>query len=142
MTDSAPTDDINDVFDNLVMSEDRQSQQGYQEGFSKGRSEENIEAYHLGYHRGAEVGAELGYYLGIINTYAENEDEMIYNAVKDKSLIHDINKLEIDITNFPTTNSNIFDINEGLESIRALFKKICSRLKLNCKHFKTDALSF
>lgn len=40
--------DINDVFDQILLSEERISEEGYKSGFEKGVSEGNLEAYHLG----------------------------------------------------------------------------------------------
>lgn len=40
--------DINEVFDSILLSEERISQEGYKQGFEKGVSEGNLEAYHLG----------------------------------------------------------------------------------------------
>ena len=40
--------DINDVFDQILLSEERISEEGYKLGFEKGVSEGNLQAYHLG----------------------------------------------------------------------------------------------
>lgn len=40
--------DINRVFDNILLSEERISEEGYKQGFEKGVSEGNLDAYHLG----------------------------------------------------------------------------------------------
>lgn len=42
--------DINEVFDSILLSEERISEEGYKQGFEKGVSEGNLEAYHLGKH--------------------------------------------------------------------------------------------
>lgn len=43
--------DINEVFDSILLSEEKISEEGYKQGFEKGVSEGNLEAYHLGKHR-------------------------------------------------------------------------------------------
>lgn len=40
--------DINDVFEQILLSEERISEESYKQGFSKGVSDGNLEAYHLG----------------------------------------------------------------------------------------------
>lgn len=40
--------DINNVFDQILLSEERISEEGYKQGFKKGVTEGNLEAYHLG----------------------------------------------------------------------------------------------
>lgn len=41
-------DDINDVFEQILLSEERISEEGYRSGFERGVTEGNLEAYHLG----------------------------------------------------------------------------------------------
>jgi hypothetical protein len=41
-------DDINDVFEQILLSEERISEEGYRQGFDRGVTEGNLEAYHLG----------------------------------------------------------------------------------------------
>lgn len=40
--------DINEVFDQILLSEERIAEEGFKQGFEKGVSEGNLEAYHLG----------------------------------------------------------------------------------------------
>lgn len=40
--------DINEVFDQILLSEESITEEGYKKGFEKGVSEGNLEAYHLG----------------------------------------------------------------------------------------------
>lgn len=39
---------INEVFDQILLSEERIAEEGFKQGFEKGVSEGNLEAYHLG----------------------------------------------------------------------------------------------
>lgn len=39
---------INEVFDQILLSEERIAEEGFKQGFDKGVSEGNLEAYHLG----------------------------------------------------------------------------------------------
>lgn len=56
----AVSKDFNDVLDDIVLGEEKESKSSYDEGFRAGIEAGNIEGYHLGYHRGAELGRELG----------------------------------------------------------------------------------
>lgn len=40
--------DINDVFEQILLSEERIADEAYKQGFDKSVSEGNLEAYHLG----------------------------------------------------------------------------------------------
>jgi flagellar biosynthesis/type III secretory pathway protein FliH len=40
--------DVNDAFDQILLSEERIAEESYKQGFEKGVSEGNLEAYHLG----------------------------------------------------------------------------------------------
>ena len=40
--------DINDAFEQILLSEERIAEESYKKGFEKGVSEGNLEAYHIG----------------------------------------------------------------------------------------------
>lgn len=40
--------DVNDVFESILLSEERVSEEGYRKGFEIGVRDGNLEAYHLG----------------------------------------------------------------------------------------------
>lgn len=127
--------DINDIFDEIALCEDRLSEEGYQKGFEKGKSVGNTDGYHLGYHRGAELGAELGYYYGVLQTYSKSEQ----NTERQQKSIGTVLKL---ITDFPQTNDEHADILGLADAIRAQYRKTCASLKINGKYPESDQLSF
>ncbi|XP_071051583.1 protein LTO1 homolog [Onthophagus taurus] len=137
MTDINENDaDINEVFDNIVFSEDKLIEEGYSEGLEKGKNEENVEGYHLGYHRGAEVGAELGYYLSVAESYLKSSEKLSEKVLKSlKKLVDEVNK-------FPNCNNKDVDILSELDNIRSLFKKTCALLKVDAFYPELDNLSF
>lgn len=126
--------DINELFDDILLTEEIQEEEGYKEGFKDGQTSGNTEGYHLGYHRGAELGAELGYYLGIANFHlpTTTSDKILKNLTNLKSLINC----------FPTTNSPEVDLFVAAENIRAQFKKVCALLKIDGKFPGADKLTF
>ncbi|XP_031637565.1 protein LTO1 homolog, partial [Contarinia nasturtii] len=94
---SSSKQDINDIFDDIALYEDRISEEGYQKGLEAGKSIGNTDGYHLGYHRGAELGAELGYYYGVLQSHLNSER----NTERQQKSIDAVLKL---IADFPRTN--------------------------------------
>ncbi|CAH0552938.1 unnamed protein product [Brassicogethes aeneus] len=130
--------DINDVFDDLLLSEEKVIEKAYEEGFNKGINQGNPEGFHLGYHRGSEFGAELGYYAGVVETYMKYLEKAGTNERVHKT-IDILNKL---IKHFPIVNDHNADIIELMNEIRANFKKLCAQLKVNLSYPDLDELSF
>lgn len=126
--------DINDIFDDIVLTEENHVQEGYEEGFADGISGGNTEGYHLGYHRGAELGAELGYYLGVVEVYLKIN--------KIEKILTNLNAIKQSIAAFPTTNDENVDIFDLASRIRAQFRKTCALLKISGKYPEADTLNF
>lgn len=127
--------DINDIFDDIALSEDRINEQGYQKGLLDGKSSGNTEGYHLGYHRGAEIGSELGYYHGILTTRLSSTEI----TERHRNIIESVLKL---INEYPKTNDEHIDILELADTIRAQYRKACAILKINGKYPEADQLNF
>lgn len=126
--------DINSLFDDILLTEEIQEEEGYKEGFKDGIKSGNTEGYHLGYHRGAELGAELGYYLGVATTH--------FGTTKNDKIEKNLTNLISLINSFPKTNDPEVDIIQSAENIRALFKKVCALLKIDGKFPGADKLTF
>lgn len=127
--------DINDIFDDIALSEERINAEGYQKGLEDGKSIGNTDGYHLGYHRGAELGAELGFYYGVLRAHFDNQQ----NTERQQKSIELVLKL---ITDFPRTNDEQADILGLADTIRAQYRKTCALLKINGKYPESDQLSF
>lgn len=134
-TSTVTNHDINDIFDEIALCEDRLNKESYQKGFEEGKSVGNTDGYHLGYHRGAELGAELGYYCGVLQTYSNSEQ----NTERQQKSIESVLKL---IADFPQTNDEHADILGLADAIRAQYRKTCALLKINGKYPESDQLSF
>lgn len=132
---AASNQDINDIFDDIALCEDRLNEEGYQKGFEAGKSIGNTDGYHLGYHRGAELGSELGYYYGLLQSHSNSE----HNTDRQQKSIEIVLKL---IDDFPRTNDEQADILGLADSIRAQYRKTCAILKINGKYPESDNLSF
>lgn len=114
--------DINDIFDDIVLTEEKLSKESYAEGFQAGVEEGNLEGYKLGYAQGVNVGEELGEIYGICQAYL-----LLTSSEKvKKSLI----QLQSTIDSFPRTNDPDADIVGELENIRNQFKKVRAMLRL------------
>lgn len=127
--------DINDIFEDILLTEESLEQQGYDEGFAEAVSAGNSEGFHLGYHRGAELGAELGYYLGVIEVYLKSK------TIPDKYRSA-LSAVKTAIVTFPKTNDEQVDIFETANQIRAQFRRCCALLKISGKYPEADTLSF
>lgn len=130
--------DINDVFDELLLSEEHIGRRSYTNGFEEGLARGNFEAFHMGYHRGAEISAELGYYLGIVETLLVTK-EPVHSSEKS---FHNLQTLKDLIHKYPNDNSESIDLITELENIRSLYKKTCAILKINAPYIKPLNLSF
>lgn len=130
--------DINDVFDDLLLVEERLSEESYQRGLEAGAKQGNVDAYHFGYHRGAEIGAELGFYYGVICAQ-EGGFEGGETPSKGELLLRELKK---EIEEFPTFNDLEVDLLERLLKLRNKYKKLCVLLKISAKYTKPNELSF
>lgn len=127
--------DINDIFDDILLTEEALEQKGYEEGFAAAASAGNTEGYHLGYHRGAELGAELGYYLGVVEVYLQ------VASIPDKHRAV-LAAVRTAIQAFPVCNDEQVDIFERANQIRAQYRRCCALLKISGRYPEADTLSF
>lgn len=133
--------DINDVFDDLLLVEERLSEESYQHGLQEGAEQGNVDAYHFGYHRGAEIGAELGFYYGVLCAQQNSAQTETKDTPLTKGAIL-LTELKKEIEEFPTFNDLEVDLLERLVKLRNKYKKLCSLLKISAKYPKPNELSF
>lgn len=127
--------DINDIFDDILLTEESLEQQGYDEGFAAAAADGNAEGFHLGYHRGAELGAELGYYSGVLEVYLK----LPSIGDKHRAVLIAVQTL---IAAFPSTNDEQVDIFEKANQIRAQYRRCCALLRISGRYPEADTLSF
>ncbi|XP_065081601.1 protein LTO1 homolog [Ochlerotatus camptorhynchus] len=133
--------DINDVFDDLLLVEERLSEESYQRGLQVGAEQGNVDAYHFGYHRGAEIGAELGFYYGVLCAQENSTGKGTEETTPTKGYIL-LTELKKEIEEFPTFNDLEVDLLERLVKLRNKYKKLCVLLKISAKYPKPNELSF
>lgn len=133
--------DINEVFDNILFSEEHYSEEGFKEGYNKGLIDGEEDGHHLGYHRGAELGAELGYYKGVFEACLALNKNKPARCLPEKTVAVLTKVLDL-IEQFPNTNSSDIDIIELRDNIRARYKKGCSLMKIDSNYPESTKLSF
>ncbi|XP_069865829.1 protein LTO1 homolog isoform X1 [Dipodomys merriami] len=117
-----------DMFDAIVMADERFHGEGYREGYEEGSTLGRIEGRQYGTVHGARVGSEIGCYQGF--------------ALAWKCLLHsgsagrDSRKVKVAealigmIENFPYEDATYDKLHEDLDSIRGKFKQLCSLLNV------------
>ncbi|XP_047679722.1 protein LTO1 homolog isoform X1 [Prionailurus viverrinus] len=112
-----------DVFDAIVMADERFHGEGYQEGYEEGSSLGIIEGRRYGTLHGAKIGSEIGCYQGfafawrcLLHSCATEKDSKKMKALE--SLIGMIQK-------FPYDDPTYDKLHEDLDRIRGKFKQVC-----------------
>ncbi|XP_072195364.1 protein LTO1 homolog isoform X2 [Excalfactoria chinensis] len=112
-----------DMFDEIVMAEDRFHGEGYQEGHAEGSRAGAAEGRRCGSLYGAKIGSEIGSYLGFALTWQhllpKCTDEK--NSKKMKALDSLIGMIQ----KFPYDDPTYEKLQEDLEKIRGKFKQEC-----------------
>lgn len=91
----------------------------------------------MGYHRGAEIGSELGYYQAFAEYHLDDEQKP---KIPEKVVKH-IEVFKQGCDEFPRSNLETVDLFESIEKLRALYKKICTQLKIKTD-FKREGINF
>ncbi|XP_053305082.1 protein LTO1 homolog [Spea bombifrons] len=119
-------DSVEDLFEGIVMSEERFHGEGYEEGFAEGHHVGELEGKQYGANYGARAGSELGCYLGFASTWkhllSSGSDDRHSKKIKTlDSLIRMIQTFSFDD---PTNDK----LQQEMAMIRGKMKQICSML--------------
>ncbi|XP_071618143.1 protein LTO1 homolog isoform X2 [Heliangelus exortis] len=110
-----------DVFEEIVMAEERFHGEGYQEGYAEGRHLGAAEGRRYGSLHGAKMGSEVGCYLGFALTWQcllqKCTDE------KNSKKLRALDSLIVMIQKFPYEDPTYDKLQEDLEKIRGKFKQ-------------------
>jgi len=108
---TSPSRDINDLFDDIVLTEEKEARLGYEEGLKDGQEQGNEEGYKLGYAQGVSLGEELGKILGqvVAQQQLKHTDKVRRSLEQLRSLIEE----------FPRTNDPQADIVGAVQDIRS-----------------------
>ncbi|XP_061176500.1 protein LTO1 homolog [Saccostrea echinata] len=121
------TSNEDDIFHDIIMSEERFHQEGYSAGLSVGRERGCQEGCKLGWEKGAAIGSEIGFYSGFSGILLEKfkDDDKKQRVCK---VLQGVIKLIEELPLFDPTNEELFD---KLEKIRAKIKQVNSLLPIN-----------
>ncbi|KAM7341473.1 uncharacterized protein ACRADG_009295 [Cochliomyia hominivorax] len=111
-----PERDINDIFDDITLTEERLVEKSYKEGFADGCQQGNADGYRLGFAQGLQLGEELAEIYGLVTALQQQSKHT--TRVK-----HCMEQLKTLIEKFPKENDPEADIIGALEQIRNLNKK-------------------
>ncbi|KAM8816088.1 protein LTO1 homolog [Rhynchonycteris naso] len=125
-----------DLFDTIVMADDRFHGEGYREGYEEGSSLGMVEGRQYGTLQGAKVGSEIGCYQGfafawrgLLHSCATEKDSKKMKVLE--SLIGMIQK-------FPYDDPTYAKLHEDLDRIRGKFRQLCAILNVQ-PDFKINA---
>ncbi|XP_036442447.1 protein LTO1 homolog isoform X2 [Colossoma macropomum] len=120
-----PSDDL---FDSILMADDRFHVEGYREGFEEGTRQGTIEGRNHGRLHGAKLSAEVSFYHGFAVTWKcllQNSED-----VKARKRLKAVESLAGLIQMFPYEDPQYENLQEDMERVRAKFRQVCSLLNV------------
>eukprot|EP00072_Mus_musculus_P038447 XP_006508714.1 PREDICTED: oral cancer-overexpressed protein 1 homolog isoform X3 [Mus musculus] len=116
-----------DIFDAVVMADERFHGEGYQEGYEEGSSLGIVEGKRYGMVHGAKIGSEIGCYRGfalawkcLLHSGAGEKDRKMKVVEALIALLQD----------FPYDDPTYEKLHEDLDRIRGKFRQLCSLLNV------------
>ncbi|NP_001077021.1 protein LTO1 homolog [Danio rerio] len=118
-----------DLFDSIIMADDRFHVEGYQEGFDEGVRQGTIEGRNHGRLHGAKLSAEVSFYYG----FALAWKCLLQSStdVKARKRLKAMESLIGVIQNFPYEDPQYEKLQEDMERVRAKFRQVCSLLNVS-----------
>uniref|UniRef100_A0A803XUR3 LTO1 maturation factor of ABCE1 n=1 Tax=Meleagris gallopavo TaxID=9103 RepID=A0A803XUR3_MELGA len=123
-----------DMFDEIVMADDRFHGEGYQEGYAEGSQAGAAEGRRYGALHGAKIGSEIGSYLGFALTWQHLLPKC--TDEKNSKKIRALDSLIGMIQKFPYGDPTYEKLQDDLEKIRGKFKQ-----SYVCGHYQGDITS-
>ncbi|XP_072516545.1 protein LTO1 homolog [Salminus brasiliensis] len=117
-----------DLFDSILMADDRFHIEGYREGFEEGTRQGMIEGRNHGMLHGAKLSAEVSFYHGFAITWKcllQNSED-----VKARKRLKAVESLAGLIQKFPYEDPQYENLQEDMERVRAKFRQACSLLNV------------
>lgn len=118
-----------DLFDPIIMADNRFHVEGYQEGFEEGTRQGTIEGRNHGRLHGAKLSAEVSFYNGFALAWKcllQNDSD-----VKARKRLKAMESLIGVIQNFPYEDPQYEKLQEDMERVRAKFRQVCSLLNVS-----------
>ncbi|XP_022079139.1 oral cancer-overexpressed protein 1 homolog [Acanthaster planci] len=115
-----------DIFDDVVMAEERFQEEGYREGFAAGKRAGEQEGFKMGQIKGREIGSEYGFYLGFVAMWLwlVKEDAGLARAKTVKAL----ETLHAMLASFKVEDVTSESYWDDFRQIRDKFKQVVSLL--------------
>lgn len=125
-----------DIFDAVVMADERFHGEGYQEGYEEGSSLGLAEGKQYGVLHGAKIGSEIGCYRG----FALAWKCLLHSGAgeKDSRKMKVVEALITLLQDFPYDDPTSETLHEDLDRIRGKFRQLCSLLNVQ-PDFKVTA---
>ncbi|KAG8437869.1 hypothetical protein GDO86_008535 [Hymenochirus boettgeri] len=121
-------DAVGDLFEEIIMCEQRYHGEGYKEGFAEGNHVGESEGKQYGAIYGAQAGSEIGCYLGFASTWrlllSSGNDDHQRRKIKALDLL--IKMIQNSSLEDPTN----YNLQEEITKIRGKVKQVCSMLNI------------
>lgn len=117
-----------DLFDCILLADDRFHGEGYCEGFKEGTRHGTMEGQRHGAKHGAKLSTEVSFYYGFAMTW-----KCILQSstdVKAKKRVKALESLLGQIQRFPHEDPQYEKLQEDMERVRAKFRQVCSLLSV------------
>ncbi|XP_036391691.1 protein LTO1 homolog [Megalops cyprinoides] len=117
-----------DLFDCILMADDRFHGEGFQEGFKEGTRQGMVEGKNHGATHGAKLSAEVSFYYGFAFTWKcllQNNTD-----AKARKRLKTLESLTGFIQRFPHYDPQYENLQEDMEKVRAKFRQVCSLLNV------------
>ncbi|XP_060067495.1 protein LTO1 homolog [Ylistrum balloti] len=128
MADGSENDDI---FHDIIMSEERSQSQGFTAGQKIGQKTGMEDGYRLGWEKGSGVGSELGFYVGFCQKILQKMEDSQEGKQRAIKTAQSLLKL---VDEFPLTNPTQPQLFEMIQQIRSKFKQLTSVLGINASY--------
>lgn len=116
-----------DLFDSIVLAEERFHGDGYREGFENGSVLGLVEGRQLGTVQGARVGSEIGCYQGFACVWRGLLDSSVPEDSRKRRVLEALMAM---LQSFPYGDPTYEKLHEDLHRIRGKFRQLCSLLNV------------
>ncbi|XP_071496699.1 protein LTO1 homolog [Diadema antillarum] len=129
-----PILDNEDIFEGVVMADERCHERGYEEGFKKGKELGQAQGFEMGKAKGQQVGDEIGFYLGFAVTWKAFMEHRVDEDPSAKRCLKALEGLVAAMDKLPTDEPNSVKYWDTVQKIRSKFKQVGSLLNITVNY--------